>query len=52
MSRLPYRIQPLADRDLDDHVQYLRERDPAAALHFIDAAFDAFETLSENPLVG
>ncbi len=52
MSRLPYRIQPLADRDLDDHVQYLREREPAAALRFIDAVFDTFETLSENPEIG
>lgn len=26
MSRLSYRIRPLADRDLDHHVQYCFER--------------------------
>lgn len=52
MRQLPYRVQPLADRDLDDHVHYLRDRDPDVALRFIDAVFDAFETLSQNPEIG
>lgn len=52
MKRVPFRIQPLADGDLDDHVRYLRERDPDIALRFIEATFDAFETLSQTPEIG
>lgn len=52
MTRLPYRIRPLADRDLQSHVEYLRERDPVAARRFVGAVFGAFDRIAENPHIG
>lgn len=52
MKRLPYRIRPLAEQDLEDHTRYLAEEDLAVALRFSDAVVDAITTLREHPQIG
>ena len=53
MTRLPYRLQPLAYADLESHVDYLTDQQGLElAERFILAVYDAFETLADNPEIG
>ena len=42
----------LAQRDLEEHVDYLADRSPAVAVRFIDAAEQAFKRLRQTPEIG
>lgn len=41
-----------ADRDLDDQIAYIAERDPSAAIAIFDTVVSAVERLSEFPGMG
>jgi toxin ParE1/3/4 len=45
-------VTPRAAVDLDEHADYIAERDPKAARRFQSAAKDAFQLLAEMPEVG
>jgi toxin ParE1/3/4 len=50
---MPYRLSPLAERDLDEVWSYIAEdASPAMADRLIDAIFDRFELLVEQPRMG
>ena len=41
-----------AERDIDDHCDFIARRNPEKALAFDEAVFESFDTLSEMPLIG
>ena len=45
-------ITPEASEDLDNHFAYIAEDNLDAAIRFLDAAQQAFETISEMPEIG
>lgn len=48
-----YSVKPKADRDLDEHADYLAERATSeVALRFLDAARSAFALLATQPSIG
>ena len=50
---MPYRLSPLAERDLDEIWSYVAvDASPASADRLIDAIFDRFELLVEQPHMG
>jgi toxin ParE1/3/4 len=50
---MPYRLSPLAERDLDEIWSYVAEdASPATADRFIDAIVERFELLAEQPRMG
>jgi toxin ParE1/3/4 len=50
---MPYRLSALADEDLDEIWSYVAEdASPATADRLIDAIFDRFELLVEQPRMG
>jgi toxin ParE1/3/4 len=50
---MPYRLSPLAERDLDEVWSYIAEdASPAMADRLSDAIFDRFELLVEQPRMG
>jgi toxin ParE1/3/4 len=44
-----YRLYPSANADMDALVDYLRERNPVAAVRFVEAAQATFEHVCEAP---
>jgi toxin ParE1/3/4 len=50
---MPYRLSPLAERDLDEIWSYVAEdASPATADRLIDAIVERFELLAEQPRIG
>jgi toxin ParE1/3/4 len=50
---MPYRLSPLAERDLEEIWFYVAEdASPATADRLIDAIIDRFELLAEQPMMG
>src|SRR5262245_35114309 len=50
---MPYRVSPLAEQDLHDIWSYVAaDASPAIADKLIDAVFDRFELLVEQPRIG
>jgi toxin ParE1/3/4 len=50
---MPYRLSPLAEQDLEEIWSYIAEdASPASADRLIDAIFDRFELLVEQPRIG
>jgi toxin ParE1/3/4 len=50
---MPYRLSPLAERDLDEIWSYVAEdASPVTADRLTDAIFDRFELLVEQPRMG
>jgi len=48
-----YTVKPKADRDLDEHADYLaREATVNVALDFLSASHETFVLLAENPNMG
>ncbi|GAP94081.1 type II toxin-antitoxin system RelE/ParE family toxin [Leptolyngbya sp. NIES-2104] len=45
-------IRPAASNDIDQHVSYLAENDPSAAMRFFDAARQTFANLARTPGIG
>lgn len=44
-------LLPRAERDIDDHCDFIARRDPEKALAFDSAVFESFDTLSKMPLI-
>ena len=51
MKKRIYR-ERLAEQDLLDHIDYLTQERPEAAIRFIDAVEQAFDRLAEMPEIG
>ena len=50
---MPFRLSPLAERDLEEIWSYVAEdASPATADRLIDAIVDRFELLAEQPRIG
>jgi plasmid stabilization system protein ParE len=49
MRARPYRLAPAAVEDLEAIADYLNERDPVAAVRFVEAAEATFEQLGFAP---
>ena len=50
---MPYRLSPLAERDLEEIWFFAAEdASPATADRLIDAMFDRFNSLAEQPRMG
>jgi toxin ParE1/3/4 len=50
---MPYRLSPLAERDLDEIWSYVAEdASPATADRLIDAIVERFDLLAEQPRMG
>lgn len=47
-----YFISPIAEQDIDEAITYLAKENPKAAHDFIDALYDSFEKLADNPALG
>lgn len=47
-----YQIDPAADRDLDEHAEFLAEESPRLALRFLAAAAVTFRRLAGMPGIG
>jgi plasmid stabilization system protein ParE len=47
-----YRLAPQAQRDIEDLVEFIARDDFDAALRVEQELFDAFDLLTENPLIG
>jgi toxin ParE1/3/4 len=45
-------LKPQADRDLDNHFEYIAKDNLEAAIRFYEAAFRAFDVLLTNPHIG
>lgn len=50
MRERPYRLAPAAVEDLEAIADYLNERDPVAAVRFVEAAEATFEQIGFAPL--
>ncbi|OGT46134.1 MAG: hypothetical protein A3E82_00520 [Gammaproteobacteria bacterium RIFCSPHIGHO2_12_FULL_38_11] len=47
-----YFISPIAEQDIDEAITYLAKENPKAAHDFVDALYDSFEKLADNPMLG
>ena len=47
-----YFVSPIAEQDIDEAITYLAKENPKAAYDFVDALYDSFEKLSDNPMLG
>lgn len=47
-----YFLSDYAEQDVDDVITYLAPENPKAADDFVDALYDAFDKLAENPMLG
>lgn len=47
-----YVLSPAAEQDIDDVISYLAKENPSAAHDFVDALYDAFAKLADNPMLG
>lgn len=45
-------LSPVAENDIDEVITYLAQENPAAAHSFLDALYDAFDKLANNPDMG
>ena len=45
-------LKPQADRDINNHFEYIAKDNLEAAIRFYEAAFRAFEVLLTNPHIG
>jgi toxin ParE1/3/4 len=46
------KVLPKADRDIDNHFNYIVEDNLDAAVRFYDAVYKAFDTLLLRPFIG
>ncbi len=49
---MTYRVARSAARDIDDIADQIDERDPAAAIRFIEGLHEVFELLGKRPQIG
>jgi len=49
---MPYRILPLAERDIEEIVDYIAEDNPAAALKWLNEIHTRCRRISEMPGIG
>ena len=47
-----YFLSAYAEQDIDEVITYLANENPQAADDFVDALYDAFNKLAENPMLG
>lgn len=47
-----YLISQIAEQDIEDIITYIAEENPKSAHEFIDALYDSFDHLVENPELG
>lgn len=47
-----YFLSAYAEQDIDEVITYLANENPKAANDFVDALYDAFNKLAENPILG
>ena len=47
-----YFISPIAEQDIDQVITYLAAKNPKATHDFVDALYDSFEKLANNPDLG
>ena len=47
-----YYLSPAAEQDIDEIITYLAQENPIAAHSFLNALYDAFEKLADNPEIG
>lgn len=47
-----YVVSPIAEQDIDEAITYLAKENPKAAHDFVDALYDSFEKLANNPALG
>lgn len=47
-----YVLSHIAEQDIDDLVTYIAQENKHAALDLVDALYDAFDKLAENPYLG
>jgi toxin ParE1/3/4 len=45
-------LKPQADRDINEHFEYIAKDNLGAAIRFYNAAFRTFEVLQANPRIG
>src|SRR5258708_24374415 len=45
-------LRPQADRDINNHFEYIARDNLEAAIRFYEAAFRAFDVLQTNPHIG
>ena len=50
--RSRYFLTRLAEQDIDEIVSYIAQDNTQAAYDFIDALYDSFESLCDNPFMG
>lgn len=47
-----YFLSAYAEQDIDEVITYLANENPQAANDFVDALYEAFDKLAENPMLG
>lgn len=47
-----YFLSAYAEQDIDEVITYLANENPQAANDFVDALYDAFDKLADNPMLG
>lgn len=47
-----YVISAIAEQDVEEIMTYIAQENIRAAYDFVDAVYDAFEKLAENPFLG
>lgn len=50
--KLRLALKPQADRDIDNHFEYIAKDNLEAAIGFYEAAFSSFDVLLRNPQLG
>lgn len=48
----PVRVRPIADSDIDEHINYIAQDSLNAALRFVDATESTYNKISEFPAIG
>ncbi len=48
----PIRVRAVADSDIDNHINYMAQDNPDAALRFIDALEVTYSKIAEFPAIG
>jgi plasmid stabilization system protein ParE len=49
---MTYVLSPIAEQDIDEIISYLALENPEAAYDLVDALYDSFEKLAQNPYLG
>ena len=47
-----YVLSEIAEQDIDDVIAYIAKENVQAAYEFVNALYDAFEKLADNPYLG